>query len=561
MHLKTKKVKNHVYLSIVQSYRENGKVKHKTIFNLGRADYLVNSGLKNIVRGLQRYLDEDEPDGYKKDIRTIKERQRLNYGYLAYRVLWNKFRLDRILTDIIKARQIEFDFPEAVFSMVINRLFHPSSKLRHYLSYQRYIGLPEELELHHFYRSLDILAENKERIEKELFQLYRNLFNYKLDIVFYDVTTYYFESQKPNGLKDFGFSKDNKINDVQIVMGLLIDKEGRPIGYELFPGNTFDGKTLLTILKKLQGHFKIDKVVIVADRGLNSKLNLKQIKDHGFDYIVSASIKKMSRKLQELILDSSDYIDIKEKSDEDEDSVYRYKVIEYTNRVVYETEQGHKAYQELSENLICTYSSKRAAKDRAERERAIEKAKELLRKNDKSSYKRKQGYKRYIKESKESTNYELILDTEKIEKESRFDGYYALQCSDKSMSALEVIREYHYLFKIEESFRIIKSTMKARPIYVWNESHIAGHFMMCFLAFLLERELEYRLKRRNIDFTTEKIKEALNSLELSEIEIEGQSYYMRSSYKSLGAQIFSMLRLKLPPNLLDKDKITNYLIF
>ena len=561
MHLKTKKVKNHVYLSIVQSYRENGKVKHKTIFNLGRADYLVNSGLKNIVRGLQRYLDEDEPDGYKKDIRTIKERQRLNYGYLAYRVLWKKFRLDRILTDIIKARQIEFDFPEAVFSMVINRLFHPSSKLRHYLSYQRYIGLPEKLELHHFYRSLDILAENKERIEKELFQLYRNLFNYKLDIVFYDVTTYYFESQKPNGLKDFGFSKDNKINDVQIVMGLLIDKEGRPIGYELFPGNTFDGKTLLTILKKLQGHFKIDKVVIVADRGLNSKLNLKQIKDHGFDYIVSASIKKMSRKLQELILDSSDYIDIKEKSDEDEDSVYRYKVIEYTNRVVYETEQGHKAYQELSENLICTYSSKRAAKDRAERERAIEKAKELLRKNDKSSYKRKQGYKRYIKESKESTNYELILDTEKIEKESRFDGYYALQCSDKSMSALEVIREYHYLFKIEESFRIIKSTMKARPIYVWNESHIAGHFMMCFLAFLLERELEYRLKRRNIDFTTEKIKEALNSLELSEIEIEGQSYYMRSSYKSLGAQIFSMLRLKLPPNLLDKDKITDYLIF
>ena len=561
MHLKTKKVKNHVYLSIVQSYRENGKVKHKTIFNLGRADYLVNSGLKNIVRGLQRYLDEDEPDGYKKDIRTIKERQRLNYGYLAYRVLWNKFRLDRILTDIIKARQIEFDFPEAVFSMVINRLFHPSSKLRHYLSYQRYIGLPEELELHHFYRSLDILAENKERIEKELFQLYRNLFNYKLDIVFYDVTTYYFESQKPNGLKDFGFSKDNKINDVQIVMGLLIDKEGRPIGYELFPGNTFDGKTLLTILKKLQGHFKIDKVVIVADRGLNSKLNLKQIKDHGFDYIVSASIKKMSRKLQELILDSSDYIDIKENSDEDEDSVYRYKVIEYTNRVVYETEQGHKAYQELSENLICTYSSKRAAKDRAERERAIEKAKELLRKNDKSSYKRKQGYKRYIKESKESTNYELILDTEKIEKESRFDGYYALQCSDKSMSALEVIREYHYLFKIEESFRIIKSTMKARPIYVWNESHIAGHFMMCFLAFLLERELEYRLKRRNIDFTTEKIKEALNSLELSEIEIEGQSYYMRSGYKSLGAQIFSMLRLKLPPNLLDKEKITDYLIF
>lgn len=558
MHLKTKKVKNHVYLSIVQSYRENGKVKHKTIFNLGRADYLVNSGLKNIVRGLQRYLDENDADPYKKDISTIKERQRLNYGYLAYRVLWKKFRLDQILLDLVKNRQIEFNFPEAVFSMVINRLFNPSSKLRHYLSYQHYIGLAQKLELHHFYRSLDILAENKERIEKELFQLYRTLFNYKLDIVFYDVTTYYFESQKANGLKDFGFSKDNKINDVQIVMGLLIDKEGRPIGYELFPGNTFDGKTLLPILKKLQAHFKIDKVVIVADRGLNSRLNLKYIKDHGFDYIVSASIKKMSQKLQDLILDPSDYQDLKEQNDEDEDGVYRYKVIEYTNRVAYEKEQGKKAYQELGENLICTYSSKRASKDRADRERAIEKAKELLKKHDKSSYQRKQGYKRYIKESKKAKTFELVLDTEKIERESRFDGYYAIQCSDKSMSALEVIQRYHNLFKIEESFRIIKSTMKARPIYVWNESHIAGHFMMCFLAFLLERELEYRLKRRDISFSTEKIKEALNSLELSEIEIEGQNYYMRSSYKSLGAQIFSMLRLKLPPNLLDKERISSY---
>ncbi len=560
MHIKTKKVKGHEYLSIVQSYRENGKVKHRTIFNLGRADLLVNSGLKNIVKGLQRYLETEEENSYKKDIRTIKERQRFNYGYLVYRALWKKFQLDHILKNLLKDRhKIEFDFPEVVFAMVINRLFNPSSKLQNYLSYQRFIGLAQDLQLHHFYRSLDILAENKEQIEKEIFNRYRNLFNLKLDVVFYDVTTYYFESQRSDELKEFGFSKDNKVNEVQVVMGLLIDKEGRPIGYELFPGDTFEGKTLLNILDKLRNHFKIDKVIIVADRGLNSKLNLKEIKDRGFDYIISARIKKMTSQIQKAILDESGYVDLKENSDNSEDgSVYRYKVIDYVNRVSYK-EDGKTVYVDLPEHLICTYSSARAIKDKRDRERAVEKAKELLKKNDKSAYKRKQGYKRYIKETQAEKDYKLVLDDEKIEKESRFDGYYAIHCSDKQMNVREVIYNYHHLYKIEESFRVLKSTMQARPIYVWRKSHIAGHFMMCFLAFLLERELEYLLKRREINFTTEKIKEALNSFELSEIEIEGQSYYLRSNYKVLGAKIFSLLKLRQLPNIICKEKISSYL--
>jgi len=349
---------------------------------------------------------------------------------------------------------------------------------------------------------------------------------------------------------------------VQIVMGLLINKEGRPIGYELFSGNTFEGKTLLKILEKLRQHFKIDKVIIVADRGLNSKLNLKEIKDHGFDYIVSASIRKMSQKMQQAILDKASYVNLKEREDNDQEydeSVYQYKVIEYVNRVSYTEEDGKKVYVELPEHLICTYSSKRASKDRLDRERAIEKAKELLQSNNKAKYKREQGYKRYLKEVQEEKDFELILDEERIAKEAQYDGYYALHCSDKGLSARKVIKNYRYLFKIEESFRILKSTMKVRPIYVWTESHISGHFMMCFLAFLLERELEYLLKRRKIEFTTEKLKEALNSLEVSEIEIEGKIYYLRSSYKALGSQVFSLLRLRQLPNIVEKEKMLSYL--
>ena len=587
MFIKATRSKGHDYLKIVESYRENGKSKHRTVVNLGRADILAESGLENIIKGLQKYLKrKDGEQNNIRDISTIEEKSRVNYGYVAFQTLWNKYSLSELLNNLICERKIEFDFVHTVFLMVINQLLRPFSKYFLQRNQDDYLSNGNNIPFQHFYRSLDILAENKPAIENALFSKNRDLFNMKVDIVFYDVTTFHFESQLQDEMRDFGFSKAHKFNELQVVLGMLIDCEGRPIGYELYPGNTFDSKTLLRILKKLKEQFDLNKVIIVADKGINSKLNLKHIKDNGFGYIVSARIKNMKKSIQKEILSDQDYKEIS-NSDlfywrddfEKEDSLFKYKVLDYTNLIKYEPrriciqrgEDENKSEnakrnkwirEELQEKLICTFSSKRARKDAKDRERAIEKAMKVISENNKSVISSKRGYKRFVTDDREEVdkeNYHLKLDEERISEESKFDGFYAIQCSNLSLDPLKVIDNYHYLFKVEESFRILKSTMETRPIFLWTPSRIQGHFVSCFIAFLLERELELCLRRRNVDFSTERIKASLNTMEFSEIEIEYQKYFMRSKHDSLASKMFAVLRIKQPSNLLSEEQIIEYI--
>ncbi|MEW5897974.1 MAG: IS1634 family transposase [Bacillota bacterium] len=208
--------------------------------------------------------------------------------------------------------------------MAVQHLLEPRSKLATYHHQDRYVQLPP-VDLNHLYRSLDILWEQKETLEEYLFFKNRHLFNLKVDVVFYDVTTFHFESVKADTLKDFGYSKAGKFKEVQVVLGLLIDCEGRPIGYELFPGSTFEGNTLDTALEKLEQRFGIRRVIIVADRGLNSKFNLKRIVEKGYGYIVASRIKNMPKKIQEEILNSTGYAEL------DPEEKICYKVMDYTN--------------------------------------------------------------------------------------------------------------------------------------------------------------------------------------------------------------------------------------
>ena len=577
MFVKATRSKGRDYLKIVESYRENGKSKHRTVVNLGRADVLAESGLENIIRGLQKYLKRKTAEQNNIcDISTLKEISRVNYGFVAFQTLWNKYHLSDLLKSLLRERKTAFDFVQTVFLMVINQLLRPSSKYFLQRNQKTYLSNDENIPLQHFYRSLDILAENKTTIENALFSRNRDLFNMQVDIVFYDVTTFHFESQIPDSLRDFGFSKAGKYNEVQVVLGMLIDCEGRPIGYELYPGNTFDSKTLLPILQKLKKQFNLNKVIIVADKGINSKLNLKHIKDQGFDYIVSARLKTMKKSVQDEILSETGYERIGNNAlyywredFADDSNLFQYKVLDHTNVIRYKdlptSENGRRSRwmkEELAEKLICTFSARRARKDAKDRERAVEKALQVISNNNKSAISGKRGYKRFVTDDRQETegeNYHLELDEERISLESRFDGFYAVQCSDLSLDPLRVIDNYHYLFKIEESFRILKSTMETRPIFLWTPAHVEGHFVSCFIAFLLERELELCLRRRVIDFSTERIKAALDKMEFSEIEIEGRKYFMKGKHNSLASRIFAVLRIKQPVNLMSEEQTREYM--
>jgi len=564
MFVKTIQSRGHTYLSIVRSVRKNGKPTHETVANLGRVDHLGAATISNIVSALQRYADKIEPSGGDRpDLSTMEEVGRFNYGWLVYGTLWKQFGLEKLLRQLSADRKITYDYASVVFSLVVNHVLNPSSKRDFFLNQDWYSGLSDGIELHHLYRSLDLLAEHKADVETALFHKNRTLFDMKLDVVFFDVTTFYFESQQADTLRDFGFDKDGKINEVQVVMALLIDGEGRPISFELFPGNTFEGHTLVTVLDRLKDRFQIGRVIIVADKGLNSKLNLKAITDRGYDYIVSCRIRNLPAQTKARVLAAEGYETIAIKDvfgiDDDEHAAhtFKYKAFDYTNVVEYQDGAADTVKVALAEQLICSWSSKRAAKDKHDRDRQIEKAQKAVDGNQKSILNHK-GYKRYIKAG-ETRDEPLRLNREKIEADACYDGFAAIQCSQKNLQAVEVMRAYRQLLKIEESFRVMKTTLRARPVFVWTPERIKGHFVMCFLAFVVERELEYRLNRRNIENSPERIKSALRSMQVSQLSIGDDTYYLKGKHESLAAEIWAILKMKQPTNISDEAKWRQYI--
>jgi transposase len=325
-------------------------------------------------------------------------------------------------------------------------------------------------------------------------------------------------------------------------MGLLIDCEGRPIGYDLFPGNTFDGKTLDIALEKLKKRFSIRKVIIVADRGINSKINLKKIVDKKYSYVFASRLKNMKEDIKQEIFSEDGYRDLGE---------IRYKVIDYINKV----KVDNKTY-ELSEKLIITYSPKRAKKDRADRERLIEKAKSLLENKSRIKASSKRGGKKYLKEIGGSSDRDWVLDEGAILKDQMFDGYYGIQTNEKHLKPEDILDVYKNLWKIEESFRIMKSSLEVRPVFHWTEPRIKGHFVICFLAFLLERTLEFKLKKAGVSASVEKIREALNSMNFAEVEIEKKKFFIKTRVEDPGNKILRVLRIKPPKNVTPAEELS-----
>ncbi len=539
MFIKVTKSKNYHYLQLVESYREDGKNKHKVIANLGRFDQLEgNKTIMGLAKRLLHIAGATPPQ-----LPThIEEHSRLYYGHIVYQKIWEKYKLDALLDNLSSAYKIQYDFRAAIYYLVIHRLLIGGSKHKSYREQPRFYGLEQHLEQQHIYRSLDILAANKDTIEQQLFEKQRNLFNMKIDVVFYDLTTFHFESNLADELRNFGYSKTGHFNEVQVVMGLLVDKEGRPIGYELFEGNMSETKTVIEMLERLKKRFAIDKVVFVADRGLNSGHNLKAIKTAGYEYIVGCRLKNQSKKVQEEIFNSKGYV----QGAVDEDTgkaVFKYKIVK--NHIVnYKDVEDKK--QKMTDQLLITWSEKRRKRDEYKRNRLIDKAQEMIQNGQKISGKK--GAKKYLKTIGEQKV--KGLDEQKIQKDKKWDGYYAIQFSQSKVSAADIQAAYHTLWKIEESFKVLKSTMKTRPIFHWTPQRIRGHFMVCFLAFLIERHIEYRLKKSNIDtISANGIKEAIQSLQLSEIQIDNEYFYLKGKHNSLASHILRTFKIKQPKNL------------
>jgi len=545
MFLKRTHSKNFTYLGIVETYRENDQVKHRTLLQLGREDDLRASGaLQGLVASIARVAGVAAASDGGLRVDGLQEESRQNWGAVRVcRALWNLFELDSILGRACRAKRRKFNFLAAVFSMVVLRLMTPCSKLKVHERQHEYLGL-EEVPLAHLYRALDYLASGKEKIEEELFDRQRDLFNREVDVVLYDVTTLYFESTRRDQLRDFGYGKDGKFNEVQVVLGLLVDMEGRPVGFDVFPGNTFEGRTLIAALRKLRRRFQIRQVIVVADRGINSKLNLYAIKRAGFEYIVGTRLKSLAGAVREDVLDRGQYETLK-KNDADEVEL-AYRAMDHQHKVKLQKADGSQETVVLPERLVCTWSKARAVKDQADRERLVQKAHELLKTPSKLNVRR--GVKRFILNPSAD---KPEIDQDRIQEDAKWDGFYGIQSSHRELSPAFVLDAYHALWKIEESFRVIKCTLQARPIFHWTPRRIKGHLVMCFIAFLLERTLELKLKKTSPEASPDTIRHALSSLEVSVLEAEGQKLYLASKASALASSMLKVLKLAIPKPLSD----------
>ena len=527
------------YVRVVHSYRdpETNKPKMKVIKNYGNLEKLLKQD-KNFLEKLEKEIKEKNERLKESALDKIKKIEadnfekeglvRKNYGYLVYEKIWQELGISRWIKDIKTRSKIEIK--EILKQLVFQRLLTPSSKKSAYDHRENYVDFRNDLILEDYYRVLDIIYDEKEKLEKHLNSTLKKKFNRELNIVLYDVTTYYFESVKKDEIKGFGFSKDNKVNQVQVVMGLLIDNNGIPISYELYPGNTSEFSTLYPVIKDLKEKYKLKKVIVAADRGLNSGKNLFLLKELGLDYVMAYKLKGAKKEIKEKLFEDG-YIVEKE---------FKYKLIEHVKEIRIDGKT-----EKIQDNLLLGYSEKRAKKDKADRQRLLDKADRLLNNPSMMKQELKKGGKKFIKVTK--GNLDIELDVKQIEEAEKMDGFFAIEYSQKELTGREVREIYGSLWKIEDSFRVLKTNLEARPIFVWSEKRIRAHFLICYLALVIERYLEKLLKDNNVNLSTAKIQEAIRNTTLGSVETLMGDYYIKDAESKEYLDIINSVKMNKIP--------------
>ena len=527
------------YVRVVHSYRdsETNKPKMKVIKNYGNLEKLLKQD-KNFLEKLEKEIKEKNERLKESTIDKIKKIEtnnfekeglvRKNYGYLVYEKIWQELGISRWIKDIKTRSKIEIE--EILKQLVFQRLLTPSSKKSAYDHRENYVDFRNDLILEDYYRVLDIIYDEKEKLEKHLNSTLKKKFNRELNVVLYDVTTYYFESVKKDEIKGFGFSKDNKVNQVQVVMGLLIDNNGIPVGYELYPGNTSEFSTLYPVIKDLKEKYKLKKVIVAADRGLNSGKNLLLLKELGLDYVMAYKLKGAKKEIKEKLFEDGYTIE----------KEFKYKLIEHVKEIRVDGK-----VEKIQDNLLLGYSEKRAKKDKADRQRLLDKADKLLNKPSMMKQELKKGGKKFIKVTK--GNLDIELDVKQIEEAEKMDGFFAIEYSQKELTGREVREIYGSLWKIEDSFRVLKTNLEARPIFVWSEKRIRAHFLICYLALVIERYLEKLLKDNNVNLSTAKIQEAIRNTTLGSVETLMGDYYIKDAESKEYLDIINAVKMNKIP--------------
>ena len=532
--LKTTKYKNgKIYLSIVDGYRVNGKVKQKVYQKLGYLDDLKKQ-FDDPIAHYKNYVEELKKEFITKITTTFDitkdndfEDDTFNIGYTYLKNIFQELSITNILKNKQYSTNIEYSLSKACELLTYSRILDPGS-IKYTYEHKNQFFEPFDLSLDDLYRSLKPLLECKEDIFKTIWESTKDTYNRDASTSYYDCTNYYFEIEYDDedilndkgeiikkGLRKRGPEKNHRPDPI-VEMGLLLDKQGFPISYNLFSGNTSEKETLIPEIDNIKRRHNIEKVIVVADRGLNCSDNM--IKMAGIDldkenrdgYIYGQSVRGADQEFKNWVL-SGDYKIDKIIDDDDNEIIFKHKSRVYPKKMYITrddkglTRNGNKKKQTIlvDQKQMVYYSQKYADKQKRDRQMVIEKAKDLIK--NPSSYTKAtsygaSGYINNIKFDKEtgvvSNGTELSLNEEKINEDAKYDGYYSIVTSEENLSDLELRNIYRGLAKIEETFKITKSEFNARPINVRLEEHIDAHFLICFISLVIIRILQNKINEK-----------------------------------------------------------------
>lgn len=539
-------------VQIVQSIRKGERVTQKIVRHAGMAydedelkklKSLAGSIKLKLEAGGQEFLFKPEEivklsDSGKKykdsdyivNVKNLKEEQRLVSGIHD---VYGKLFLDLGYDKVIKRPSRNKATVDIFKNIVLARVANPVSKMATVDMLEEDFGVT--LDLDRVYRMMDSLDEPAiERLKKITYENSLKLLGTKIDVIFYDATTIYFESFEEDSLKRNGFSKDHKHNQPQVLLALMVTTDGLPVDYEIFPGDTYEGHTLIPALTKIREKYDIDRVVFVADSAMLSKDNIKMLEDleeYNLSYIVGARLKNMKGHLKEKILDGKNYKKIK--------AGYSIAQIPDGDRKV-----------------IVSYSESRARKDASDRKKAVAKLiKKLDRSKSAKSHLRDHGYRKYLKVEGKS---KLSLDEAKIASDVRWDGLHGV-VTNSELSPVEILSKYNDIWNVEAAFRVTKHDLKVRPVYHWKPRRIAAHIGICFVAYSLVKHLEYRVRLQYKKLSIEKIRYTLMKVQTS-ILFDRQKrirYGLPSRMKKDARKIYNILDIKrrVTPYIIEKCKM------
>lgn len=544
--LKTTKYKNgKTYLSIVDGYRVNGKVKQKVYKKIGYLEDLkkqfddpishfrqeVEILKKQFISKITTTFDINQDNDFNDDT--------FNIGYAYLKTIFKELDINSVLKNKQYSSNIEYSLSKACELLTYSRILDPGS-IKYTYEHKNQFFEPFDLSLDDLYRCLKPLLDCKEDIFKTIWENTKEEYNRDASTSYYDCTNYYFEIEYDDedvidqngdivkkGLRRRGPEKNHRPDPI-VEMGLLLDKQGFPMSYNLFPGNTSEKETLIPEIHNIKRRHNIDKVIVVADRGLNCSDNM--IKMAGIDldkenrdgYVYGQSVRGADQEFKNWVL-SNDYKIDKIIDDEGNEIIFKHKSRIYPKKMYITrddkglTKSGNKKKQSITvdQKQMVYYSQKYADKQKRDRQIVIEKAKDLIK--NPGAYTRATSYGaasyiNNIKFDKEtgvvSNGSELSLNIEKITEDEKLDGYYSIVTSEENLSDLELRNIYKGLSKIEETFKITKSEFNARPINVRLEEHIDVHFLICFISLVIIRILQNKI---NDKYTIKNILEKMKN--------------------------------------------------